>query len=136
MPRALMPTSGELAEIGGILAKYWPGARKALAPYLNNHTPWDMSLRTIRTVLREAVADVERGRKLPVSTRVQVLTFAGKYGTDTRASVGVAPLTHRKNVRFSNSQMDAIAAAAAKANMEISEFIRNAAVMAAEREAT
>lgn len=130
------PTTAEIREVGEILAKYGgKAAREALALYRNGSAPWDGALRTVRTLIRETFRQPQRGSKFPVGARDILYAFAADFGTETRAtSVGTEPLTVKNTMRWGPTEWGAIMAAAAKQGIKPTEFVRNAAVMAAERE--
>lgn len=131
--RAPRPTADEIRTVAESLAKYdWPGARKQLRPYLNGEMSWDMALRTIRLMLKKVVADTSRGSKIPVGVRAQLTDFAARYGTQTRGMLSASPMTARYTVRFGSEHDAAIRAAAKAQRISVTDFVRNAAILAAE----
>jgi hypothetical protein len=132
--RAPAPTADEIRNTGELLAKYWPGARKDLTVFLDNKAPWDGALRTVRGHLKDAIAEVKQGAKIPISARLALTEFAAQYGTETRSTAGPEPREIRQNVRWSRTEMAAIEAAAEKLGLNPTDFVRNAAMMAAQKE--
>lgn len=134
--RAPAPTAAEIEGVARLLAKHWPGARQPLRPYLRGLAPWGQALRHVRILLKEAVSETNRGAKIPLAARATLMEFATRYGTETRGVVGVEPLTRRKNIRFGENGWEMIENAAAALGVDPAVFVRNAALMAAERGAT
>lgn len=134
--RAPGPTSKEIREVGEILAKYGgKAAREALALYRNGSAPWDGALRAVRTQIREMQRQTRHGSNFPISARDALTAFAAKYGTETRAtSTGTEPLTVKNTMRWAPADWAAVMAAAEKQGITSTEFVRNAAVMAAQKE--
>lgn len=128
------PSAGEIAAVAAVLARYWPGARKSLALYLEGKAPWEGGLRVVKGLLKEAISDANRGPKIPIGSRQQLLMFAARYGTTTRTVEGTAPLTVKKTVRYTDAEWAVIEAAAAKQGIPTTEFARNAAYLAARTE--
>lgn len=131
--RAPGPTTAEIRAAGELLAKYGgKDAREALALYRNGSATWDGALRTVRTLIREMQRQTRRGSNFPISARDALTAFAGQYGTETRAtSVGAEPLTVKNTMRWGSSDWAAVMAAAEAQGISPTEFVRNAAVMAA-----
>lgn len=132
--RAPAPTAAELRAVAEILVWYQrPGARQALSIYIAGDAPWEMSVRQIKMLLQDVISNRPGGRKLPIAARLTLLEFVAKYGSETRAApLGTEPMTHRKNVRFGATEMESITAAAALLGVDVTTFIRNAAVLAAQ----
>lgn len=129
--RAPGPTGKEIERVGEILAQYGGSpARDALALFREGRAPWEGALRAVRTLIKEVFRQPRRGSKFPISARDALTEFAGKYGTETR-STAAEPLSVRKNLWLSVTDWYAIEKAAAAQGIKPTEFVRNAAVMAA-----
>lgn len=125
------PSAAEIETIGRELVKYWAASRKPLKPYVDGRLPWSGALRTVRGSLREALKSQSRGVHIPISVRQRWLDFSGDYGTDIRET-GAEPLTVRPGIRWAASEWLEIQAAADATGVTAAEFVRGAALLAAQ----
>lgn len=131
------PTAAEIQRIAELLAKHnWPGARSELKPYLEGEAPWELALRPVKLLLQQVVDDVERGHKMPIGARFTLNQFAGRYGTVTRGFLGNEPLDFVVKARVGRTDHETIKAAAEAQGISVTEFVRNAVILAAQKGTT
>lgn len=101
-------------------------ARRALRPFAGTRNA-DLALPTLRREVKRLIS--EHNTLLSRDLRRRMVDFGAQYGLLVRSS---EPMTRRLNLRFTGSQLKDLERAAKLSGVrEVSEFVRNAAVVKA-----
>lgn len=107
-------------------------ARDAISLWLSGKSDVDATGPVVRRQVARMIED--RKSQATRSEREQLLMFAARYPPGWSASKEEEPLVERMQFRVAASQKQMILKAAKQAGVDYGEWIRRAAVMAAERE--